>query len=155
MPGIDGLEAVRRIRAQAGAHQPYFVMLTATAFAEQEREAIELGVHCFLRKPLQEMALYAALEQGLALRFERAHASMQGARAAVPQLTRAALAVLPASLREALREAVRELNQERMAAIIALIAEQHAALAEAIAAMASAFQCRELDALLQPEHAQA
>ena len=156
MPGIDGLEAVRRIRAQAGARQPHFVMLTATAFAEQEREAIELGVHCFLRKPLEETTLYEALERGLGLRFERVHAAVQAAeQAAAPPLTRAALAVLPESLRSALREAVRELNQERMAAVVALIGEQHAALAETIGAMASAFQCRELDALLEPEHAQA
>jgi|GEM_PF-848232 len=154
MPGIDGLEAVRRIRARPGARQPYFVMLTATAFAEQEREAMELGVHCFLRKPLQEAALYEALERGLELRFERAHAAKPDARAAAPQLTRAALAVLPEALRDTLREAVRELNQEHMAAIIAQIAEQHPALAEAIGAMASAFQCRELDALLEPDHAQ-
>ncbi|WP_295992660.1 PAS domain S-box protein [Rugamonas sp.] len=164
MPGIDGLEAVRRIRADVAARRPqerppYFVMLTATAFAEQEREAVELGVHTFLRKPLQETALYAALEQGLCLRFERARdgrgaAPGDAARNGVnnsPPLTRAALAVLPEALREALQVAVRELNQARMAAVIALIGEQDGALAAAIGAMAAAFQCRELDALLQRE----
>jgi signal transduction histidine kinase/ActR/RegA family two-component response regulator len=53
MPGMDGLETTRRIRAMALAQQPRIVALTANAFAEDRDRALEAGMDGFLSKPLQ------------------------------------------------------------------------------------------------------
>jgi len=53
MPGMDGLETTRRIRAMALDSQPRIVALTANAFAEDRERASAAGMDAFLSKPLQ------------------------------------------------------------------------------------------------------
>jgi signal transduction histidine kinase/CheY-like chemotaxis protein len=64
MPGMDGLEAVRRIRAieveQEGAHTP-IIALTANASAEDRETCLAGGMDEFLIKPLDRERLAAAL----------------------------------------------------------------------------------------------
>ncbi|WP_317205180.1 response regulator, partial [Janthinobacterium sp.] len=75
MPGLDGLEATRRVRADAALAQPRVVMLTASAFEEEKQAALAAGADEFLRKPVEQEQLYAALERQLQLRFPRLAAS--------------------------------------------------------------------------------
>lgn len=51
MPGMDGLEVTRRIRAEVGKKIP-LIILTAYDWAEIEEEARDVGVTTFLSKPL-------------------------------------------------------------------------------------------------------
>jgi PAS domain S-box-containing protein len=64
MPGMDGLEAVRRIRAieaeQEGARTP-IIALTANASAEDREACLAAGMDEFLIKPLDRERLAAAL----------------------------------------------------------------------------------------------
>ncbi|MDF3059154.1 MAG: sensor hybrid histidine kinase [Rariglobus sp.] len=62
MPGMDGHEATRRIRAQP-AHQnrPWIIALTAGAFDEDRLNAFRAGMNDFLSKPLRVDLLHAAL----------------------------------------------------------------------------------------------
>ncbi len=65
MPGLDGLETVRRIRARAaeGAPVPHqLVALTANTAGEDERAARAAGFDAFLPKPLDLKALPGLLE---------------------------------------------------------------------------------------------
>lgn len=55
MPGLDGLEATRRIRrkeAAAGTKKTRIVALTANAFEEDRRACHEAGIDTFLTKPI-------------------------------------------------------------------------------------------------------
>ncbi len=62
MPGMDGLEATRRIRALPGIHgQVPVVALTAQVFTEQLEACLEAGMTGHLAKPLREGALLALL----------------------------------------------------------------------------------------------
>jgi PAS domain S-box-containing protein len=56
MPGMDGLEATRRIKAKPGIKTPV-VMLTASAMAEDRRQSMESGADAFLAKPCQREEL--------------------------------------------------------------------------------------------------
>lgn len=56
MPGMDGLETARRIRAEVDADIPV-IILTAYDWSEIEEEAIEAGVDTFLTKPLYKTKL--------------------------------------------------------------------------------------------------
>ena len=64
MPGIDGLEATRRLRtieAETGAARTPILALTANAFAEDRDACLEAGMDGFLVKPLDRERLAAAL----------------------------------------------------------------------------------------------
>ena len=60
MPGMDGLETVRRIRTAIGDETP-IVLLSAYDWSEVETEALEAGVTAFLSKPLFKSKLYYAM----------------------------------------------------------------------------------------------
>jgi CheY-like chemotaxis protein len=85
MPGIDGLEATRRIRTELPAgRQPRIVALTANVLAEQRQACLAAGMDDFVQKPVGIADLRAALERsargaGHALGAGRAVASRPGA----------------------------------------------------------------------------
>ncbi len=67
MPGIDGLEATRRIRAFDGARgQVPIVALTAQAFTDQIAECRRAGMNSHLAKPFDMEKLLAAVALALA-----------------------------------------------------------------------------------------
>lgn len=56
MPGMDGVETARRIRAEVGYEVPV-IILTAYDWTEIEAEAMEAGVDSFMMKPLYKTKL--------------------------------------------------------------------------------------------------
>jgi PAS domain S-box-containing protein len=60
MPHMDGLEATRQIRAQAGA-RPYIVALTAFSFDTQRQACTAAGMNDFLSKPVRLEDLRGAI----------------------------------------------------------------------------------------------
>jgi CheY-like chemotaxis protein len=61
MPGTDGLELARRIRAARAGGYTWIVMLTAMDFGSNFRRAMEDGVDDFLTKPLDHELLRVRL----------------------------------------------------------------------------------------------
>ena len=61
MPGLDGMEAARQIRASAGT-QPRIVALTAHVLPEDRDACLKAGMDGFLSKPLELHALARLLE---------------------------------------------------------------------------------------------
>lgn len=62
MPGLDGLELCRRIRARESPDYIYFILLTVQdATAENKRKAADAGVDDFLVKPLNPVDLWLRL----------------------------------------------------------------------------------------------
>ena len=150
MPGMDGLDLTRWIRAQAGLRQPRIVMLTASAFEEEKQQALAAGADDFLRKPVEADKLFAVLEQQLDLHFVRRevlHAGAPPAPATAPDP--AELDCLPAPQRAALLAAVRELDSSKAGAILAALDPGCAALAPRLQAMLDSHQYRQLWQLLQ------
>jgi two-component system, sensor histidine kinase and response regulator len=65
MPGVDGLEATRRIRMLPGGTAIVIVALTANAFAEDKSACFAAGMDDFLAKPVGIEALFETLLAGL------------------------------------------------------------------------------------------
>ncbi|CCG39724.1 HD domain-containing phosphohydrolase [Magnetospirillum molischianum] len=68
MPGIDGHEYVRRMRAIPGARDVPIVMITAAADRFVRQTALELGVTDFLTKPVDPSEMRVRVTNLLALR---------------------------------------------------------------------------------------
>jgi CheY-like chemotaxis protein/HPt (histidine-containing phosphotransfer) domain-containing protein len=61
LPGIDGLEAAARIRAQDETRALPIVLISAYAGKEEEARCAELGVNVFLPKPITASSLFDAV----------------------------------------------------------------------------------------------
>ena len=61
LPGIDGLEVCRRIRALPDGDRVAILAMTANAFAEDRRRCLDAGMDDFLAKPVEPEELYATL----------------------------------------------------------------------------------------------
>jgi CheY-like chemotaxis protein len=65
LPGIDGLEATRRIRERLGGAALTIVALTANAMPADREACLQAGMDDFLTKPVQREALSASLNRWL------------------------------------------------------------------------------------------
>ena len=63
MPGVDGIEAVRRIRERLGAALPRIIAVTANDSPEDRARCRAAGMDVYLTKPIHLDALRAAVEQ--------------------------------------------------------------------------------------------
>ena len=57
MPGMSGLELLRRIRVQTPTPPPIIMMITAYGDKENHEQAMSLGANDFLNKPLDFKSL--------------------------------------------------------------------------------------------------
>jgi DNA-binding NtrC family response regulator len=65
MPGMTGLELIRRISREADADRPQIVMMTAHANVENAVEAMKLGALDYLQKPFEIDELLALAARAL------------------------------------------------------------------------------------------
>ena len=65
MPGIDGIEACRAIRAGSGGDPPYIIALTANAIAGDRERYLESGFDGYLSKPIAVAELKRLLHLGI------------------------------------------------------------------------------------------
>ena len=63
MPRLDGIEACRRIRAQAPSGRTTIVMLTASSDVRAEARAREAGADLFLTKPFSPLDLLRLVDR--------------------------------------------------------------------------------------------
>jgi phosphoserine phosphatase RsbU/P len=64
MPGMDGIELVRRVRQDCGERYVYIILLTAKTEREEFLEAMEAGADEFVTKPLDHAELHVRLKVG-------------------------------------------------------------------------------------------
>jgi len=69
MPGMDGLQATRAIRANSGDPQPKIIAMTAHVLDEERQRARAAGCDDFLCKPYREDDIVNLLAKHLGLRF--------------------------------------------------------------------------------------
>jgi CheY-like chemotaxis protein len=66
MPGIDGIEVLRQIKATPGLRSLPVILQTAAAGREQVAEGLKLGAYYYLTKPYHRDALVAVVRAALA-----------------------------------------------------------------------------------------
>ena len=71
MPGMDGLEAIRRIRALPAGAQVPIIVVSASASDSEREQGLAAGADAFLRKPIDGPALLQEIGRQLALGWRR------------------------------------------------------------------------------------
>ena len=80
MPGMDGIELLRRIKADRRFEDVPVIMQTAASAPEQVREGLEAGVYYYLTKPYAPEALISIVRAALDDRRARASLRSRAAR---------------------------------------------------------------------------
>jgi DNA-binding response OmpR family regulator len=65
MPGLDGVEVCRRVRAGESPTPPYVILLTAKTRREDIVEGLSAGADDFVRKPFDRAELRARIQVGV------------------------------------------------------------------------------------------
>jgi signal transduction histidine kinase/CheY-like chemotaxis protein len=151
MPVMDGLEAVRKIRATPAGEGTKIVALTAHALDEESAPIMAAGCDGLVRKPFREQELFEALAQHLHLKFIYESASRQESAEETPEFAvrPEQLDALPAQLRQDLRQAVIELDTARTQALIEQVTERDAALGRTLNTWARQLDYKRLLKLLE------
>ena len=110
MPGLDGLEATRRIRALPELEHTLIIAVSASAFEHNRARCLEAGADDFLPKPFRHERLLELLSTGLGLTLVYADARAEDrgepqARTAPPP---------PAECLQTMLEAARRGDRERL-----------------------------------------
>jgi PAS domain S-box-containing protein len=157
MPVMDGLQAVRRIRANKAGADTKIIALTAHALEEERGPIMAAGCDDLVRKPFREQELFDALARHLGLRFiydqAPGHQGMEDGPGL--SLRPEQWDALPPQLLQDLRQAALELDTARTQALIGQVTELNAPLGRALDRLASQLDYKRLLKLLERGHAQA
>jgi len=153
MPGMDGYEATRRIRAMEEAGETRIVAITASAFEEDREKVLSTGADDFVRKPFKEGELFEKIEGQLGVRY--VYAEEEPSEAPTPEtaeptpLTRESLAGLPPELVDQMQEATARLDLRRLNELIDQVAKYDADLAEGLRDLAGQYAYETLSDLFR------
>ena len=147
MPVMDGYTAARRIRALPGGAAVKIAAVTASAFVEQQNEALAAGCDVIVKKPYTAHEIFAVLEKYLGVRF--VYAESRAIPPPAAPLRPEDLARLPRDLLEALLEATFACDIKQVAAAEERIREREPAQADAIHTLTEKYQYHELNELCQ------
>jgi diguanylate cyclase (GGDEF)-like protein len=73
MPGMDGLEICRRLRAEESAHPPYVILLTSHGEKQDIVRGLEAGANDYVTKPYHSAELQARIRVGQRMVELQAH----------------------------------------------------------------------------------
>ena len=132
MPGMDGFEATRRIRATERGRDLPIIAVTASVLEEDRQLVMEAGASDFIRKPFRESELFEKIGHHLGIEYLYADEDVPDDAKDALRLTPEALQVVPAEIRRALREAVDSLDINVVRACIADIESHDSAVAAAL-----------------------
>jgi len=124
MPIMDGLEATRRIKADARGNATAILVLTAATLEEDRRAVAASGADAFLAKPCREDELLEKMRALLGIDYD--YEETGGTEELTP-LSPETLGALPPGLAEALRDATTEGNKRLLDKLILEVRESEAA----------------------------
>ncbi len=152
MPGMDGFEVTRRIKAGPRGRETVVVVLTAAVFQEEQEAILAAGAAEVLAKPIDKDFLLGRIAAHLPVRFlytaePETPAPANGSSAGAP-LTPQALANVPATLRSALHGCVLRGDSPRLNALLQDVARLDATLGDRLRALARNYDYDTLSRLL-------
>jgi PAS domain S-box-containing protein len=151
MPGLDGLAAIRAIRAGPAGAAPRILMISANVLSTPEEDWQLAGADGFISKPIKEETLLAQI--GTLLGLDYFYESVAPAAVARPAMSWEAIAQVPADLRAAILRATEAGDVLRLRELIAgEVQPRFPRVAEALRELAANYDYEAiLHALRKPE----
>jgi signal transduction histidine kinase/CheY-like chemotaxis protein len=143
MPGVGGLEGIRRLRTSGSTAA--IISVTASGMADTESDARAAGADAFVRKPYREGELLAVIGERLGVRYVFAP-SVSGPPAGVDRdaaglsTLSQRLGSLPPALLDELREAAIDGRARRLEALADQVARHSESLSAEVRALARDFE---------------
>ena len=153
MPVMDGHEAIRRIKALPEGGEVVIIALMASAWSEDRDAALLAGADEFLRKPVIDDEIFAAIEAHLGVELDHVAEPPALGRTGVPaegRIAPAALAALPPAVLAALRRAGERSDDRAMRALIDRLPPDQGDLAAVLRHLVGRFDWEAVEALLAP-----
>jgi CheY-like chemotaxis protein len=132
MPLVDGLEATRTIKATPQGQNTAIVMITASAFEADHAAALAQGCDDFIRKPVREDQIFAALRKQLGVQFVYEPVIPGATKVGYPAQSLEQISLLPETWKERMRQAVLEADVMSMQDLIQEIAGPFPVVGEAL-----------------------
>jgi CheY-like chemotaxis protein len=143
MPVMDGMEATRRIKANAAGPVTKVVALTAHALEQDRIEMLAAGCDGFIRKPYRETEIWDTLTEHLGVRFQYGNQAM-GTGVETPGLDSSEVKGLPRATLLELRDALELLDAAHCLDIVVRITVSDAPLGQRLRSMVERLQYRGL-----------
>jgi|GEM_PF-5257329 len=147
MPGMDGLEATRRIRELPSGKEIRIVALTASAFENDRGRILAAGCDDVLVKPFDAGRLFAVMERSLGVRFTRDEEHMPQTE---QPLAPGALDHIPVELLRGLCKAAELLDIQAARVAIARLRPIDPELADKLASLARDYRLDRIAELCRP-----
>ncbi len=159
MPVMDGYEATKQIKATTKGQAVVIIALTASALEEERAVVLSTGCDEFLRKPLQEADIFAAMNKHIGVRYiyedktsseaEKSDSSYSLETTASNIINPLSFQTLPVVWVASLKQALLNVDLDRISALIAHIGTRDAALAQALTDYIDNFEYDKILSLIQ------
>ena len=148
LPGMDGYEAIARLRELPGLRTLPVVVVTASGAADEQDLAFAAGADGYAAKPVKRKRLLQEIGRLVGVKYE------YGEPPAAPppepaELAPDALARVPITQRELLAQALRRGDVRTLRELIAGLADEHAALADRLGGLVEIYDYDSLNTLLE------
>ncbi|NEO27221.1 MAG: response regulator, partial [Kamptonema sp. SIO4C4] len=153
MPVMDGYQATQQIRQQEASQSQnpdtIIIALTASAFREDQTQALEAGCNDFLSKPFQEADFFNKIEKHLTVEYLYHHEQKNTQPSSSFELTPDALQVMPESWRNKIYQAAAQCSDHLIHQYLQEIPPEHQDLKNALLELVNEFRFDILMELLQ------
>jgi CheY-like chemotaxis protein len=139
LPGMNGLEAVTRVRALPGGGDVKIAAFTASVFDEQRAAVLSSRIDDFVRKPAAPAAIFECMERLLGVRYSRSFPKTKPVEGSEPS-DLSGVRQLPENLKSQLLKAVLLLDKERLMNVIRLISAINPVLGRSLSRHAENFE---------------
>lgn len=136
MPVMDGLEAIRRIRATAAGRSIKMAVLSASAFDQDRKQILDAGADDYIAKPIFPGQIYECIAKHLGIKYVYDNADLKNEVAAA-NFKKEELGALPVDFLDGLCQALISLNPERIVHAINKVSEVNPELAQQLRGRAS------------------
>jgi CheY-like chemotaxis protein len=146
MPVMNGYEAIQRIRSGSEASNVKIISVTASAFDEDRKKALQVGADDFVGKPFREEVLLEKMRVLLEVEYTYDDDSAESApiRDLAGDAWKAGIAALPDSMVLDLHNAVLAADMDRILELIGMVEPLDGTLAGVLRRLAEAFEYPQL-----------
>ena len=151
LPGLDGYEAIGRLRELAGGKELPVLVVTASGFADEKDLALAAGANGYVAKPVRRELLLAEIGRIAGIRYEYQQASAPATTILTGGLLAAARASISQQQRLLFNRALHAGDIRLLREMIASIDPEHAELAATLGEFANSYDYDGLRCLFAPQ----